>query len=79
MQIDIQIPFSEIKIIYKREGFELVAGFFSDYGPPLIQISVQRCHICDRIWPASGHCKYLTEAKLWISLIYNGNMMYDIS
>ena len=28
MQIDIQIPFSEIKIIYKREGFELVAGFF---------------------------------------------------
>ena len=40
MQIDIQIPFSEIKIIYKREGFELVAGFFLDYGPPLLVLFI---------------------------------------
>ena len=36
MQIDIQIPFSEFKIVFKREGFELVDGFFSNYGPPLL-------------------------------------------
>ena len=36
MQIDIQIPFSEFKIIFKREGSELVDGFFSNYGPPLL-------------------------------------------
>ena len=42
MQIDIQIPFSEFKIIFKREGFELVAGWFLRkkliYGPPILKI-----------------------------------------
>ena len=41
MQIVIPFLFFAKVFVYKRESFKLVAGWFSNYGPPLSKVSLK--------------------------------------
>ena len=54
MQIVIPFSFFAEVFVYKRESFKLVAGWFSNYGPPL-QLAE---NISDYVFFISGNLEY---------------------